>query len=470
MAEYNNSKQQAAQTARDILSIFFFKKHVFIVTFISVVVAALLLSFLFPPIYKVSAQLVIKPKIESPMLFDKEVSRVNVDNRVDIQMINTVIQLIKSPELLRSVVKQHGMAEGDSEKDIQKAVAKLSGKISVEPLALSNMISVTLKGGDRNAMPGQLNSLIDAYISYHIQVNQASIGSLDFFKEQTENYKGNFDRLTDELANKSGDKLVAHPELQKEHILKLIKDLELNKSDSVIEQNNLEYIISQLKSANKGVYVSNTLVTLPMDIMQRFPALEEMEKSLAQLIINKQRATNDYLPSSKQVKDAVRHYNNMLTQISLHIERLVNTLSKSLDHKNEELVTLEEQIVEAQNKLKMITTDSIEMERLALEHSLAKENYTLYNTKREEARINLEKDRALFANVSIATRPVLPIQPWFPQKRKIMLMAIALALFLGLGLTAAMHALDQRVSTPHDIISKTNIRYLGSLDEMSQSV
>jgi uncharacterized protein involved in exopolysaccharide biosynthesis len=466
----NNNKQQMSQTARDILSIFFFKKHVFIVTFVSVIVAALLLSFLFPPIYQVSAQLVIKPKIESPVLFDKESSRVNVDSRVDIQMINTVMQLIVSPTLLRAVVIKYELYKEDNEKEIQKAVAKLSGKISVEPLALSNMIQVTLKGGERELLPNQLNSLLDTYISYHIQVNQSSIGSLDFFKEQTENYKNNFIRLTHELASQSGDQLVVHPELQKEHILKFIKDLELNKSNSIIDTSNLKFVISQLKEANRGVYESNTLVTLPIDIMQRFPALEEMEKSLAQLIINKQRADNDYLPAAKQVQDANDHYNNMLNQISGHIAKLVNTLSNSLNHKNEELYALNKQIKKAQDELKVITINSIEMERLALEHSLAKNNYTLYNTKREEARINLEKDKALFANVSIASRPVTPIVPWFPQKRKILMFAFILAIFLGLGLSAAMHALDQRASTPYDIINKTNIRYLGSLDEMSQTV
>lgn len=368
----NNNKQHMSQTARDILSIFFFKKHVFVVTFVSVMVAALLLSFLFPPIYKVTAQLVIKPKIESPMLFDKEISRVNVDNRVDIQMINTVMQLIESPSLLRAVVVKYELAEENSEEEIQKATFKLKGRISVEPLALSNMILITLKGGNQKTLPQELNGLLDTYISYHIQVNQTSVGSLDFFTDQTKNYKTAFDRLTHELALQSSDQLVAHPELQKEQILKFIKDLELNKSNSIIESDNLEYIITQLKSANAGVYSSNSLVTLPIDIMQRFPALEEMEKSLAQLIINKQRADNDYLPGAKPVLDANRHQKNMLKQISGHIAKLVNTLGLSLDHKNEELKVLNNQIEIAQTDLRTITRNSIEMERLALEHSLAK--------------------------------------------------------------------------------------------------
>jgi polysaccharide biosynthesis protein PslE len=460
-------KQQTSQTARDILSIFFFKKHVFIVTFVTVMVSALLVSFLFPPIYVVNAQLVIKPKIETPMVFDKEISRVNVDNRVDIQMINTVIQLIRSPELLRTVVDKHGLAKDNTEKEIQKAVGKLAGQVTVEPLALSNMISITLKGGDRYALPDILSSLIDAYISYHIQINQTSLGSMAFFNEQADNYKQEFDDITNHLASQSGARLVANPMLQKEHILKLIKDLEVERSEIIMEISSLRETIMILKKAKNNLMEGDQLVALPLDIMQRFPALEEMEKSLAQLIINRQRAHSDYYDSAKQVKDADRQYNNMKSQISHHIEKLIDSLDSTLLAKHQDQIILNEEIDKGKQSLREITEAAIEMERLQLEHKLAKENYTLYNTKKEEARINLEKDKALFANVSIASRPVPPMQPWFPQKRKMLILAFPLAIFLALGMSAGFHAMDQRLMTPYDIISKIRAPYLGSLDDMA---
>jgi capsular polysaccharide biosynthesis protein len=99
-----------------------------------------------------------------------------------------------------------------------------------------------------------------------------------------------------------------------------------------------------------------------------------------------------------------------------------------------------------------------------LEHKLTKENYTLYSAKKEEARINEEKDRAQFANVTVASRPTVPITPWFPQRGKIMLLSLPLALMLALTFSAMSYAMEQRLWTPTDVSLHTKLRILGTLD------
>ncbi|MDP4985714.1 GumC family protein [Pseudoalteromonas tunicata] len=460
-------KQEQNQTIRDIVGIFFIKKTLFLGSFFAVVFAALAVVLLYPPIYEVNAKLVIKPQIETPVVFDKDVSRVNYENRVDTQMINTVIELLKSEPVMTEVVMSHHLAPSNDEFEIQKAILKLSAGFKAEPLSLSNIIQLKLRGGDPQAIVEQLNSIIDTYISYHINVNQTSKSSLDFFDKQTDTFQTRFTELTNNLANESQRVNVASPALQKENILQLIRDLEYRKTEVAMDTSSLNERLLLITKIKKNIKGDDKWVGLPRDILDSFPALIEMSKSLAQLIINKQRAMSDYLPDSKAVTDAESQYRNMHKQIHIQMKQIIDELETKVKSRQSELKEIEIKIAEAQQDLGLLTASSINLERLQLEHDLAKNNYTLYSTKREEARINLEKDQALFANVSIATRPVKPLVPWFPQKTKIMLMAIILAFFLAMGLCIAAYSLDQRVVMPNDIISKTKIRYLGSLDDTS---
>lgn len=460
-------QKEQNQTIRDIVSIFFIKKTLFIVSFCAVVLAALAVVLLYPPIYEVNAKLVIKPQIETPVVFDKDVSRVNYENRVDTQMINTVIELLKSEPVMTDVVLAHGLASQEDELALQKAVFKLSSTFQAEPLSLSNIIQLRLRGGNPNEIVSQLNTIIDTYISYHINVNQTSKSSLDFFDKQTSTFQSRFKQLTNDLADESQRVNVANPTLQKENLLQLIRSLEYRKAELAMETSSLRERIILISKTKKNIRGDDKWVGLPREILDSFPALIEMSKAIAQLIINKQRAMSDYLPDSKAVIDAESQYRNMHRQIHAQMKQIIDELETKLQGRIGESKELDLKVAEVQAELGHLTASSINLERLQLEHNLARNNYTLYSTKREEARINLEKDQALFANVSIATRPVKPLVPWFPQKTKIMLMAIVLAFFLAMGLCIAAYSLDQRVVMPNDIISKTNIRYLGSLDDMS---
>lgn len=455
------------QTARDILSIFFFKKMVFLQTFVGVVVAALFVSLLFPPSYQTTAQLLVRPQIESPLLFDKAVSRYSADTRVDAQLLNTVLQLLRSPDVMKAVVIQHGLADEDDRQGMGDEVGSLMGRFSAEPLSPSNIIELKMRGGDPEAITAQLNTLIDAYIAYYIQVNQGVKGRLDFFDRQTEEYHTRLNELTSSLADESRRLNVANPALQKENLLKLIKDLELRKSQVLSEASSLNEQLSHLNRAKTGVLSQDRLSGLPVNVLQSYPALVEMEKTLAQLIINKQRSNSDYLPGSKPVRDASKQYENMKQQIHRHMIQIIDNVKGRVGSLNKEVLQLSLEAEDGRSRLADFTADAIKLEQLQLEHKLAKENYTLYGTKREEARINEEKDQAQFANVSVASRPVIPTTAYFPQKKKIMLMAIVLGFILAMAASAGAYAMDQRIYLPHDITSRTKLRCLGCLDDMS---
>lgn len=464
MTTMTQRRQAYHQTARDIVAIFFVKKHVFIMTLIGVITGAMALSFLTPPIYEANTQLIVKPYNSKPLVFDQDSSRMNVFSEVTEQTLNTVIFLLTSPEVLREVVLAHKLASPDNEEEILEEIASLKGRVKAEPLTMSSVVKVSLRGRDPQAITAQLNTLIDAYIRHHIRVNQATEGRLQFFDQQTEYFRQQYDKLNEELAKASKRLNIIDPAVQKDTSLMLIKDLEISKSQMLAQIEALRAKVEGFRSAISNFKNNERLAGLPAETLLTYPALVEMEKSLAQLLINRQRTLNDFQPTSKQVQDANQQYGAMKAQIRRSMEQIVRDLETQMDSLKRAIADVDHKIAEVRQRSIDLTGSALEMERLALEHKLTKENYTLYSSKREEARINEEKDRAQFANVTVANRPVLPTSPWFPQRGKIMLLAVPLALLLSLAFTAAAYALEQRLWTQTDLNLHTDLRVLGTFD------
>lgn len=459
------SRQQAyRQTTRDIVAIFFVKKHVFFLTLIGVIAGALALSLLTPPIYEANAQLMVKPFNSKPLVFDQESSRMNVFSEVTEQTLNTVIFLLTSPEVLKEVVLAHQLAPADDEEKVLDEAASLKGRIKAEPLTMSSVVKVTIRGRDPAAITAELNTLLDAYIRHHIRVNQTTEGRLKFFNEQTEYFRAQYDALNQQLAETGKRFDIIDPGAQKDTSLVLIKDLEISKSQISGQIEAFRAKLESFRTALNRFKGDDRLAGLPAETMLNYPALVEMEKSLAQLMINRQRAMSDFQPTAKQVQDSHQQYTNMKAQIRRSMEQVIHDLESQISSLRRSIEDVDRKIADVRRRGIDLAGNALEMERLALEHKLTKDNYTLYSAKKEEARINEEKDRANFANVSVANHPFIPTSPWFPQRGKIMMLAIPLGLMLALAFSAMAYAMEQRLWTPTDINLHTNLRVLGAFD------
>ncbi|MGB0466843.1 MAG: GumC family protein [Pontibacterium sp.] len=456
-------RENFGRTSRDIVSIFFYTRKTFVLSFVGVIVGALLVALLSTPVYKVSGRLIVKPRIEKPLSFDTGNSGMSLLEKVDQQTLNTVVYLLTSFEVVSDVVRKHGLADDGDEKDLLVQTAMMMGSLTAEPLSLSNIIAVEFKGENPEAITAQLNTLLDTYISYHIKVNQASSGSLSFFDQQAELYERKYLDLTDQLADTRKRLRLSNPALQANNSLNVIRDLEIRKARLVGGMRAAAQRIEQLKVAAKTVGREG-LSGLPQVVRESYPAVVEMERSLTQLIINVQRARSDFQPGAKPVLDAELQYNNMKAQISDYIRDVIGGLLSEQQALQEEITSIDEQIGKSRTTLGQVSSDAVLLQRMEFELDLAKENYRLYAGKREGARISSEKDRSLFANVSVASRPQEPVSPWFPRRSLIMVASIPLALIVAIAASIIAYSTNQTVRNPADVHLRTRLRLLGTLD------
>ena len=454
------------QTARDLASIFFIKKQVFLFTFFGILVGALLLSFLSPPVYEADMQLLVKPFNAKPLVFDEDSSRMNVFNEVSEKTLNTAIFMLTAPEVLRDVVLTHKLADANDEEAILKEIEILKGSIKAEPLTLSSLIHITMRGRDPEAITAQLNTLAAAYIRHHIRINQATAGRLQFFTQQTEFFRQQYDDATKQLVEAGRAMDIVDSGIQKDTGLTLVRDLELNKLQVAAQVSAIIARINSFKNAMERAQSSpnSPLSGLPAETIASYPALIEMEKSLAQLHINRQRAHNDYQLNSKQVRDAEIQFTSMKAQIQRSMTQIIQDLEVQAGSLKRAITDADAKILEIHRAGLNLSGNSTLLEKLSLQQKIAKDNFLLYSAKMEEARINDAKDKAEFANIVVSKQPVVPQYPWFPRKGMIMTVALIVGLMLALALTAIAYAMEQRLWTPTDIAVHSNLRVLGTFD------
>lgn len=209
----NDQEKVKKISLRDVLFIICSKLHVFIGIFACIVITTMLLAFLLPPVYLVTGNILVKPLLEPHL---KLLAPVPTNVRafpVRPQDINSEVNILKSPELLRQVVRQlsldkpnppatwtEQLADGLS-RSLRKllvtcglsvqvspedqAIQYLQKKLDIRPITLSNMIEISLKGPYPEKITKTLNTLLEGYIDFHIQVFQAR-GAREFFAKQAD--------------------------------------------------------------------------------------------------------------------------------------------------------------------------------------------------------------------------------------------------------------------------------------------
>src|SRR4030042_1451284 len=85
---------------RDILTVFFSKLHVFLGILVTIIAVTLAVSFFTDPIYKVTGNILVKPRLEQNLKLMAPLSSQLSAPPVTVQDINSEVNILNSPQLL----------------------------------------------------------------------------------------------------------------------------------------------------------------------------------------------------------------------------------------------------------------------------------------------------------------------------------------------------------------------------------
>ncbi len=503
----------AELSLRDLLTVVFKRRWLVVLSVVSVVIIAALLTILSPPIYEVNASLLVnKSRAEIP-IGPKDAQQLVVSS-IGPEELNSEIEILKSRQLIEEVLDELETEQPpevsswltSAKNSIRKTIGGFLGTeelsrrsqmivhlqrtLYVTGVRKSNVIRLSYRSKDAEWATQVVKTLTDRYLDKRARMYQ-SPQAVTFFEEQMLSAKNELEEretALEEFLESAGITMVMGPRgsdalaAQKGHVLDRLSRVKNELGDASVQVE---------ESQHRALNLRDRLATEPERLqsanrVNQDAAGEEIEKGLAAMEMERDRLLQDFKPDSRFVRD-------IDTQIELARERLRELEAEggsiggtepnpvhqqlrselvraeaALEGARGRYLSLESQVSRLETELEDLNNKAFEMEQLRREAQAAEEDYLLYRKKHEEARISAAMDQQKIINVTVAQPAQLPLRPVARGLKRNLILALMLGLLGGLGLAfGAEFYVDHTFTTGEEMERKLGLVHMASIPEES---
>jgi succinoglycan biosynthesis transport protein ExoP len=475
---------------RDVLYVIFSKLHVFVGIYVFIVLTTLVLAFLLPPLYQVTGNVLVKPQLEPNLKLLAPAPSSMRANPVTPQDINSEVQLLKSPQLLRQVVRRleldrpepsptwlgrlldrtgemwrRGLISLGVAKEVspeEEAVLNLQKELDIKPVTLSNLVEISLKGVSPATITKIVNTLLEHYIEYHIQVYQPK-GAKEFYARQAEMFRQNLKAAEDNLKKFKNKYGVIDLTAQNEANVELLRNL----------RENLALVEAKIKERQLKVGVQAQNLAKTGDIGALTPELqsnllEELLRVLGPLLAERERLALHYQQTSPKLQAADRQVQALKAAYRKQVAELLKGAQLDVSALSRYSRILERYLKDIGERSLLLSQKQVEYEGLVREVKQNEKNYLMYLTKTEEARIEEQQEASRAANVTVTTWAEVPTVPVFPKKFLMLALALSLGFIVALAGAFCAYYLDHTIKTPDDLARDTRLPVFATIDLISR--
>ena len=480
------------RSTRDFFKIWFFWKRQAIIMFIAIIGFVMVAVLVAQPEYEATAKIAILPRTTDGYVIStgSEVERID---RIEREDINTEIELLNSEDVIRSTVmyfRAQGMDLGvkQAQKAWYKGVwAKLKGTINrllialkfkeamsdadfevlqlknalaVEPIAMSNVIVVKLRSEAKEQAAPLLNQLLDTYVKQHNEVFSKEAG-IDFFQDQAVEYGKKLEEAEKQLTDLQNQWHIIDLETQYKAKIEQLSDLdqELGQVEVLIDETE-----AKLGMLREGL--TNELEITKE--MRNIPAIVELEKTLVKLYVERGEILRNFTKSSREYRNIDDQISGIHAQFRNEIRKAIRTEELELRSLQAKHTSLNDMILKTRDEADQLVTRERYINEMKRKIALLQENYILYASKTEDARINSERKKRNLANVSIAERANTPTKPAYPKTNILLAAAFVVACFAAIGTPFTLEFLDHRIKSSQEVEKLLSLPVICTLPEIKK--
>jgi uncharacterized protein involved in exopolysaccharide biosynthesis len=419
---------------RDFLAIGFRQHHLIINVFLGIFSIAVLIGFLLPKKYEAQMKILVKHERAESVVSPERESPVQWRTEVSEEELQSEAELIKSRDLLTKVVVacdlqnlvptyfwQKWTNRGGDQK-VSQAVLKLEKDLAVQPIKLTDLISVSYKAKDPQLAARVLNSLASLYLEKHLAMHRAP-GQYEFFHQQAEEYRKALSNAQEKLTNFSREQGVVNPALEKEMSVRQLAEFEAEAKGAHASMLEIRQRMAALEAQLATLPKRQTTQVRTLDNPQ---LMQNMKSKLLELELKRTELLAKFEPTYRPVQEV----EEQIAQTKAAIEAAekaplrdettdrdptYEALRSELAKSKTELAATEARAAATSSLIHTYRTESEQLDRKQLlqEDMLRaakadEENYMLYLRKAEEARISDALDRQRFSNVVVAEPATVP--------------------------------------------------------------
>jgi uncharacterized protein involved in exopolysaccharide biosynthesis len=461
---------------RDMVTPFFRRKRILVVSFLSWFGAVILLGALLGPSYTSRMSILVNRERLEPLVTPESTAQMPMPSTpITEEEINSEVELLSSRDVLEKVVIANGLdrpADGfdlssllhphQTRQDrIARAVKNLAKQIKVTVVSRTNMIDVKYSSPDPQRSYGVLKSLGEFYTQKHVSVHRPA-GSYEFFVRETQRYHDALEQAEAKLREFASYNQLAAPDAQEANLAQqvavsigsmhsteqaLAADEERIRDDrqqmrktpqrlSTVQTSTVaDKLLDQLNETLLGLQTKRTALLTRYD--PSYPLVQDIDEQIAQ--------TNASIAEAQKAR-----YNTESTDVDPTFEALREDHSKTQADRAAQAATLvatKRSIKNMEAELVDLDLQSIARQDLVREVKADEQSYLTYLAKREQERTSDALDTTRIANVAIAVPPVIPVLPVFGWP-VIVVAGIGIAAFASVGSAYAADYFDSSVRTP----------------------
>ena len=420
-------------TARDVIAIGFRQRRLIFKTFLSIFGLAVLLGLVLPAKYVAEMKLLVRHERAEPVVSAEPQSSAPSQTEVSEAELQSEAELIRSKDILAKVIvacNLQGLAgrsfwhrkEDTADRRIARAVVNLENNLTVEPIKLTNMISVSYKSKDPQMAAKVLHSLAGLYLEKHLAVHRAA-GQFEFFHQQSEQYRKALAADEEKLTSFTQQQGVVSPALEKEIGVRKLAEFQAESQESHATVAGLRQKIRTLESELSTLPKRETTAVRTSDNPQ---LMQTLKSKLLDLELQRTELLSKFAPTYRPVQDVEHQITqakaaiNAAEQAPLRDETTdrdptYEALRSDLAKAKTDLAATEARATATSTLIADYRKQNQNLDRAEVLHQDMlrtvkndEENYTLYLQKAEEARISDALDRQRFSNVVVAEPATVP--------------------------------------------------------------
>jgi uncharacterized protein involved in exopolysaccharide biosynthesis len=484
--------QRHEDPPRRILYVLFKHKLMICAIFLLLIVPMFLYLLFRSTYYYAAAKVLINPTREYLNLSPTGGQR-TVNLAPSPEMINTEIQIIKSPELAERLAADvpfpdNSNGKNRSEAQIRGDAGRIRGLITATPVRGANLIQISVTSFHKPEwIVSVVNRVAELYLEQQIKVRKTQ-GIGEFYDEQEKKLRAELLKAEEDLkAFQQNEKIIDAPEEVKADLLGLASfERNLKETDSSIRETEqkITTLDDQLKQQKATISSSQNITVNPV--------YQQIRAKLTQLELERDSLLQRYTADDRLVKDKETEIGELKKRLETVKETSVGSESISLNdvHRrilnellqarvllralNEKKVNLTRQVESYSTAAADKRRKGFEYDRLLRDVNTRKENLDLYKKRAEEARISDAMDERKFSNAYILERASLPLSQANYSALILMAMTIIVSMGIAVGAAFGMEYLNKTLRNEDDIEEQiglpvlATIQYYGDLRPVRQ--
>ena len=414
-----------------LLNAVFKWKWLIVATMFAVAIPVALVLYSRTPLYEVKMKVLIKAARSQAAVNLTASSQGVFTPAVTPQIVNSEIQVLRSPDLLIPAIRESGYKllgpdQPDGPVARERALQQLRSRMGFAMVPDSNVIEVSIQDPDARQAARLLNALGVLYLKKHAALQAGGENTPEFFAAQVAFHRQQFDRARHDLEQLQ----------ERDNIVNIGQEMDQNLARLLTMEATLKDLQAEVESATKEIGALQAQIAEQPEAVTKEsrhvmnPEVSAMRLKLVDLERQRDELLHRYQPTSRFVRDKESEIATLKAAIAAKEQSVVG---ETLYAKNSVRDLLQQQLLAKQvavesaiakrkaliaekksyeDRLEVLKARTFDIGRLRGDYDLAREIYFMYERKAEEARVSRAMDEQNIVNAGVvqeASAPVIPL-------------------------------------------------------------